>query len=513
MTTPPDIRELAQRAELEFHTRPHRLRRRAWWSGVILAIGCCGWLLYAGMIGDHRVYEAGTLSQAHTFIANDCRQCHTTWQPARRLVAGSRPVSSISNASCLKCHSTAEHHANQIPVHADFSCAECHREHDGKHSLAEITDQHCIRCHADLQTTEGPSTHFAQSIRGFSESDGHPQFNLTARGTSPTQTSNLITPAELDALLLKKPQEGWHQRHFLDVLTERAEQGSHVSQPKWRDRGEIKFNHAAHLDPQRIKDKTGKHVDLSRNCQACHVTDSAGHYMLPIKYEQHCAQCHPLWFDNQNYAGDVVPHETPDIVRGFLAHKYTLSALKRQAPFDEHRPARPLPGQADPPTLKADDARRVEEIVAQAERLARDHTRAVTGRGGCKLCHTVQAGQGDAGWTITPPNIPERWMPHSRFDHIAHRMLACAECHGDVAKSRDTADVMLPDINDCRICHVSGSASARITPDTPSVANPNPETPHDVVSHCTLCHTYHRRPVTEPPGQLNKRLQLLPPAP
>lgn len=480
---------------------------------MVLALGCCGWLVYAAMIGDHRIYEAGPLSHAHGFIANDCRLCHTTWQPARRLVSGSDPVSSISNAACLQCHSTAEHHANQIPAHADFSCAECHREHGGKHSLGDITDRHCVRCHADLQTTDGPSTHFTTSIRGFSETDGHPEFNLTSRWSSPTQPSNLLSPADLESLLLKKPQEAEYQRHFLDVLTERTGTVSDTTQPKWRDRSEIKFNHAAHLDPKRIKDKTGKHVDLSQSCQACHVSDSAGHYMLPIKYEQHCAKCHPLWFDNQNYAGDVVPHETPDIVRGFLTQKYTLSALKRQAPFDEHQPARPLPGQSDRPTLKADDARRIEEIVAQAERLAQDHTRAVTGRGGCKLCHTVEDGKGDAGWTITPPNIPERWMPHSRFDHIAHRMLACAECHGEVATRRDTADVMLPNIQTCRTCHISGSASPRFTPDTRGTANPRPERPHDVISHCTLCHIYHRRPATELPGHLDKRLQLLPSTP
>ena len=154
---PLDIRELANRAELDFQRRPHPFRRRAWWTGVGLALACWGWLLSAMMFHDNRVYEAGPVSTAHAFIANDCRQCHVTWQPARRLTTGDTHVSSISNASCLKCHAAAEHHPGQIPAHDQLSCAECHREHRDQPQLARVTDSHCVRCHGDLKTTAGRS--------------------------------------------------------------------------------------------------------------------------------------------------------------------------------------------------------------------------------------------------------------------------------------------------------------------------------------------------------------------
>ena len=505
-----DIRELAQRAELEFHQQPHRFRRRAWMTGVVLAVVCGGWLLWAAVTGDHRAFEAGPLSEAHAFIANDCRQCHTTWQPVRRLFSvgtqvASADSSSISNAACVKCHAAAEHNHRQIPAHASLSCAECHREHQGKLQLASVTDQHCIRCHGDLKTTDGPSDKFYGQIYGFS--NGHPGFRLNQRLTDDTLPSNLITRAEFDALLKKALTEGLYQERFLDVLAERPPhsepQPGVPAKSKWRDRGDIKFNHSKHLVAKGVKDSQGNTVVLSDNCQACHVPDPAGRYMLPIQYQQHCAQCHPLLFDNQNYPGVVVPHARPDIVRGFLTQKYTLTVLNQKQPLVELPPPRPLPGQPDRSPLSVDQARRLEELVAQAERTAQDQTRVVKSGGGCKYCHTVSETAADGTWTITPPNIPNRWLPHSRFDHAAHRMLNCAECHHKVATSRDTADVLMPSYADCRECHISANAAPRrqvtLQPVQRSLA-------HEMQSSCVLCHTYHQHTPEQPSGELNKQL-------
>lgn len=484
----PDIRELSQRTELEFHVRPHRFRRRVWMSGVVLAAVCGAWLFYGALIGDHRIYEAGPLSHSHAFIANDCRQCHTTWQPARRLLNAGTSVSSIDNAACVKCHAAAEHQPQQIPAHADFSCAECHREHQGTYELADVTDRHCVRCHGGLNTTKGPSTQFAHSIRGFSETDGHPEFNLSLRLQSSSVASNLITPAELKALAIQDPASAPDRQRFVDVLRVRAEGPNEPSPAALRDRGEIKFNHAAHFDPLKIRDKSGRQVDLSQNCQACHVPDVAGQYMQPVRYERHCAECHPLLFDNQNYQGEVVPHAAPEVVRGYLTEKYTLTVLKRGASLETSPIVRPLPGQADAAPSPADRARQIDALVATAEQMARDHGRTVKSRGGCQLCHTVDAAQDRSAWSIRPTQIPERWMPHSHFDHAAHRMWKCAECHGGVAQSKETADVLLPAVATCRTCHISGAATPQLTrigADGPGV--------HQVQSHCVMCHSYHRR--------------------
>ena len=502
-----DIRELAQRAELEFHQQPHRFRRRAWLSGVVLGLACGGWLLWASVSGDYRAFDAGELSRAHAFIGNDCRQCHNTWKPVRRLFSvgsqvGSADNSSISNAACVKCHAAAEHNHRQIPAHASLSCAECHREHGGKLELASVTDQHCIRCHGELKTTDEPASLFAHSIRGFSGTDGHPEFNLSLRLKSDTAPSNLITRAEFDALLKESPEEGPYQARFLDVLAARpAPYDQKPGQPapsKWRDRGDIKFNHAAHLGPKGVKDQHGKTVFLTDNCQACHVPDPGGRYMQPITYQQHCVQCHPLLFDNQNFPGDAVPHARPDIVRGFLTQKYTLTVLNQKQSLVESQPPRPLPGQPDRGPLNVDQAKRLEELVAQAERIAQDHTRVVKSRGGCKLCHTVSETTGDGTWTVEAPQMPTRWLPHSQFGHTAHRMLGCTECHHNVAQSRDTGDVLMPTIADCRECHISESGTPRRKSQTALA--------HEMKSSCVLCHIYHQRSAEQPSGHLTKQL-------
>ena len=103
------------------------------------------------------------------------------------------------------------------------------------------------------------------------------------------------------------------------------------------DSARIRFNHKVHLtpqfdaddgklrDPKAFSDSSGRPL----SCHSCHQLDPAGRYMLPIRYEQHCATCHPLLFDNANHPGVSVPHEPPSIVRGFLTERYTLDALKR----------------------------------------------------------------------------------------------------------------------------------------------------------------------------------------
>ena len=518
-----DIRELAQRAELEFHQQPHRFRRRAWLSGVVLALACGSWLVWAAVRGDHEAYDAGGLSKAHAFISNDCRQCHTTWQPVRRLFSigstvSSAENSSVSNEACVKCHAAAEHNHRQIPAHASLSCSECHREHQGKLQLVNVTDQHCVRCHGDLKTTDGPSDIFYGHIYGFS--NGHVPFNLEARLNGDGH-SNLLTRTELDALLKKDPVEGPYQKKFLDVLTTRPanfqpKPGQPPPTSKWQDRGDIKFNHAAHLVAQGVKDKDGKTVVLSNNCQACHVPDPAGRYMLPIQYQQHCAQCHPLLYDNQNYAGDAVPHALAEIVRGYLTQKYTLTVLdQKKELLVESPPPRPFPGQPDRSPLSAEQGQKIKKMVLdgeqfarsfvvidtlpEAEQLVEDKTRVVKSRGGCKLCHTVSDTAEDGTWTVNPPDIPNRWFPHSRFGHTAHRMLGCSECHHKVSASRDTADVLMPTMSDCRTCHISENATPRKLQSKGSLA-------HDLQSSCVMCHTYHRHSPEQPSGQFNKHL-------
>ena len=66
----------------------------------------------------------------------------------------------------------------------------------------------------------------------------------------------------------------------------------------------------------------------------------------------------------------------------------------------------------------------------------------------CEYCHTLKR-EGDALPQVVSPAIPPRWLPHARFDHSAHRPVACAECHKAAASSEtegrpDAVDRDLP---------------------------------------------------------------------
>jgi len=72
---------------------------------------------------------------------------------------------------------------------------------------------------------------------------------------------------------------------------------------------------------------------------------------------------------------------------------------------------------------------------------------------------------------IEPARTTTRWLPHARFDHDAHRGFSCAGCHGMALTSKETSDVLVPGIENCKTCHAPG--------------------PDHAESRCFECHTYH----------------------
>jgi hypothetical protein len=64
-------------------------------------------------------------------------------------------------------------------------------------------------------------------------------------------------------------------------------------------------------------------------------------------------------------------------------------------------------------------------------------------------------------------------MSKAVFSHGAHDAVQCESCHTGVRKSKETKDVLLPGVANCRQCHA------------------DPGTKHAVSSDCTLCHSYH----------------------
>lgn len=484
----PSSRELSERVEINFVRRSRRpLRRRLVWAALLSMFVTAAWIVSEWRSGHHQIFAAGRLSTAHQMIDNDCSACHTTWAPLERLTNWINPESirSIDNNKCLACHDMALHHLDQIPGHGHdgLSCADCHREHRGRQQLARVEDRQCVGCHQDLTTTSGPSRTFVHSLTTF-ESTGessHPEFALKR--------------------LLLESSEGPGPRpgfgHGVWAVVDEDSVGS-----GYRDKAKLRFNHSAHLKSERnargdmvvgLRNKDGRTVDFSKNCDSCHESDDSGGGMKPIRFESHCRLCHPLLFDNHKEPGHEVPHVSADLVRGWLTERYTLSVLegggsKSAGVVAKSLPAgsrRPFPGRSERPGWNPEMVGSVLRSVRVAEAVVQQHRHTLFGheaKGGCRFCHHINEHEGK--WQVEPPGIPARWMIHSRFRHGAHRQMRCTECHGEVASSRSTSDVLMPSIATCRSCHAERPTSKRFVTAAAAVG---------ARWDCVECHVYHVR--------------------
>jgi len=183
--------------------------------------------------------------------------------------------------------------------------------------------------------------------------------------------------------------------------------------------------------------------------------------MATADYARHCAACHPLAFDAR--FADAAPHQETRVVHDFVARKYTEYIAQHSAEVNQpvalnpDLPSHPIP----PPPRNASEwvAQRVEE----AERLLWQKS--------CKECHAVTYPVPGKRPEIPKSAIPPRWMMNAKFDHAAHQLVACTECHTQARTSNNSSDVLLPGIATCQKCHTGSRTSAD--------------------SRCSECHEYH----------------------
>jgi len=326
------------------------------------------------------------------------------------------PWRRVQDASCKSCHDGPRHAARAT---FEPACAACHLEHRGAALLAPaLGDAHCTQCHLDLQVSDGAPLRFASGIARFGE--GHPEFAAARAGA--------VDPSDL------------------------------------------KFNHLLHLRGN-LKGPTGP-VTLS--CASCHAPDLSRTRMTTPAYEAACAGCHPLEFDAARFPDVVAPHETPALVRGALRERYAAYAARN--PQELRGEATGGGGRRRPgaPTATAEAAgveAWVQRSVLEAEARLYDADEALDEKR-CARCHTTRAAAAEgAPPAVAPVSGTAVWMPHARFDHDTHRVLACVACHAKAPESAATRDVLLPSVETCRSCHADAGAGAR--------------------SACVTCHVYH----------------------
>jgi hypothetical protein len=402
-------KQRAQRIDLNYFKHARGLKRWRILLSLAVPLAAVLWVTAYAAAGSRAPYSAGRVSSAHAFAEMRCEVCHK----GASATAGFR--AHTTDTACLTCHDAPAHAANQTTTPG---CATCHQDHRGRVQLAKMDDGFCVECHGALKSTQGPPK-VAIAVKTFPS--GHPEFAALKSAGDP---------------------------------------------------GRLRFNHAVHL-----KDSIrGPNGPEKLACASCHTPEvgrtdiqtrgpATTGLMASVNYEQDCARCHPLFFDER--IEQAAPHVEPVKVRAFV--QQALLGYIREHPRDMSTPDSafrrvPLnfPRPPEPPARNPQEW--VERRAAADERLLWNKT--------CAECHErasePPAPAGLPGYART--NLTKRWMPRAAFDHTPHLMVTCASCHLGVDASTKTSDVLLPNQAVCATCHSSSKKAE---------------------SRCFECHQYH----------------------
>ena len=500
------LKSIASRYNLEIDRHPDPWRKIRSRLSYIFALGtiaaCIPWLL-----GDHRAFQAGCVSDAHRAFGQNCQSCHDRQLvPLRRMITLDNTLHSTSDKKCQVCHrqSNSDHLSPQIsddhpllakqtdsrqdaprgrlhkleemltPQFSGLGCAGCHQEHRGNSILAHVADANCANCHQQAHQQISPR----RFQLDFADFRRHPEFAIWR-------------------------DEEHAESEFGIVPKVKSVNGMSV------DQAAIRFSHHRHLNPQLLT-PNGKATSL--HCADCHQTDSGGAYFRPIYFEHHCNRCHKLGFPT---TGEL-PHATPEIIHGILLDGLAKN-WNKQPPAATDR----LGGPTKPPLENvkvaagaAPDLASLREKLGKLERQLFDSPQvthelpqaAALLETACNKCHFTESTKGVAvAWKVVPTRIPSQWMEHGRFRHDRHLSVDCGVCHtrnGDrfetvnrdefyagrkknessIYASRSAQDVLMPRIDVCRQCHNHDSASSGR-----ALRN----------DRCVDCHAFHHTPTTK----------------
>jgi predicted CXXCH cytochrome family protein len=167
------------------------------------------------------------------------------------------------------------------------------------------------------------------------------------------------------------------------------------------------------------------------------------------------------------------------VIEDYFARKYSDPTLPAKTPAQLRRlPDKEIPTDKPDlcigPTYVCANRRAVAEIESQ-----------FAGRG-CISCHVVvdsQARDIHERFQVTPVHLSQDYFATARFNHRAHAVqkaltgdAACLSCH-KAKDSKDSSQVLIPDIDNCLQCH-----SDRYVKD-------------QVTVQCVSCHRYHPRAI------------------
>lgn len=431
-------KKLAQRIDLNYFKRPTPYKRTKLLLSVLVPLLALGWIAWRGFSRDSRVYSSGRMSSAHAVLEKQCAVCH--------LQKAGEFSSKAVDSACLACHDGPIHHDAQRKADVP-ECATCHVEHRGHIDIRAASNQSCAECHSDLKVNTGTSP-YAAHIRSFEA--GHPEF-ATLRNNAKDSGTILLNHAVHMKPIRRGPNGPIVQLECSDC--HRAA----TAKTSWTY-GDAKFDTAS---------VTYKDEDVFLPMHAGTLPPRRGpggrEYMAPVRFATACAGCHSLAFDKR--IDEPVPHDKPELVHAFVVKRLQEYIAARPSEVRVVRdPSRDLTGKPLQPEVRIlTPSQWVAERAADAEELLWRKT--------CKQCHRLEYQAGSSVPTVASGQITQRWLPHAKFDHDAHRGFSCVNCHSKAITSRDSSDILIPGITNCQTCHAPG--------------------PEHAESRCFECHTYH----------------------
>jgi predicted CXXCH cytochrome family protein len=376
-----------------------------------------------------QLWSSGPLHSAHQVaLGNECQSCHTT------------PFQQVTDQACLNCHKNTNDHIfkneknskSHAELFANMTCQDCHKEHNEPAQLVNREDALCVDCHKTLET----------KVTGFDQKQ-HPEFELS-----------VLTPEIIRSI--GSLSQNW-----------KIEKRSAIE--KNREESHLKFSHQVHLDVNKVQDQTSSQA---LDCSQCHQLSADQEHFVPITMEQHCSSCHTLSFDPEQPKKQLPHADVDNIYAALEAHFLGLA-------FDDAKksfiPPRRLPAKTpEPPLCKNDYDCAQQLVVAEAERQFTQK--------GCVTCHVIESLEGTdarSRWQVLPVKLNSDWYAAAQFNHQSHLTqkgeagnAACFTCHkADISK--ESADVLIPGIDNCLACHGDKSVSDK------------------VILECVSCHQYH----------------------
>lgn len=389
-------------------------------------------------------WSAGPLHPAHLLATgDDCNTCHAI------------PFVRVRDEECSKCHDrTRDHVEMSLASRADLEhvrCATCHHEHDDPPHLVISANGLCTDCHAQPER-------FAKISK-----------------LPPTEGFSMTTHPKFDARLLRpvRKQDGGFSFDWRVEKT--AIEGA-------RETSNLKFPHDVHLEKTKVR-----RLDDGEalGCGDCHRLSRDGRHFEPITMEANCRACHDLKFDPTDPTREL-PHGKPmDAILTIEGHYLRKFSDPNRDNAVQTR--RRLPDRPDVDERCTDSAYNCAIKKSREEAVNQFTLR------GCITCHVVEDTQERdlySRFQVYPIRLVTDYLPKAQFAHGPHLTLrdktgddACEACH-PARRSKDSADLHIPDIDTCAQCH------------SQDVAERSDE--RGVVLPCIGCHAYHPREMPGP---------------